>query len=249
MSDLYIPGVKSRFGTEELVENLMKLERVPRERAEKNVENHRESRATWQDVGRRISGLREAARTLYSFQNPFNDRIGNSQDESVLSATATRQADEQERNFTVEQLASADRFLSNPLSTDYSVPAGDYRFTIGEREISFPYRGGSLQNFIDTVNRRGGTNLKASLIGLQPGTRSLLIESLITGSQNRLGFDGAALELAIETGMAKRVDSREEAPSLDPQSLSGVSRPHSTDGVSLSEGTLRGRLSPAGGRE
>ena len=38
MSDVYIPGVRSRFNSEKIIEDLMKLERVPKERAERNVE-------------------------------------------------------------------------------------------------------------------------------------------------------------------------------------------------------------------
>ncbi len=238
MSDLFIPGINNRYGTDELVENLMKVERIPKERAEKNVETQKEIKTHWQEVGRRISSLREAARTLYSFQNPFNDRIGVSADESVVTLSPTRQADEQKRRIEVHELARADRFLSRPLDSDHAVPAGDYAFSIGEELIEFPYRGGTIKNFVDTINRRGADRLKASLISVQAGSPSLLIESLKTGTENRLGFQGAALDLAIETGLVASVDSREERPSLDPQSLAPVSRSEARTGLSLSEGVL-----------
>lgn len=238
MSDLFIPGINNRYGTNELVENLMKVERIPKERAEKTVESQKEIKSHWQDVGRRISSLREAARTLYSFQNPFNDRIGISADESVVSLSPTRQADEQKRSIEVRELARADRFLSRPLQADYEVPAGDYVFSVGKELIEFPYRGGTIKNFVDTINRRGADRIKASLISVQAGSPSLLVESLRTGSENRLGFQGKALDLAIETGLAARIDSREERPALDPDSLKPVSRTEVHSGLSLSEGVL-----------
>lgn len=214
MSDLYIPGVKSRFGTDDLVENLMKLERLPKERAEKTVETQKEIKSNWQDVGRRIAGLREAARVLYSFQNPFNDRIGISDNESIVSATATRQADEQQRRFTVSQLASADRFLSEPLAKDANVPAGTYTFSVGEKKISLPWRGGGIQNFIDSLNRRGSGDLKASLLSIQAGSKSLLIESLISGKENGLNFEDAALDLAVDIGMLQKIATASEEIAL-----------------------------------
>jgi len=55
--------------------------------------------------------MRESARFLYSFQNPFNDRLALSADESVITASATREAAEQSYRFTVKQTAQADRFL------------------------------------------------------------------------------------------------------------------------------------------
>ena len=39
MSDIYVPGLKSRFDTNKLVDDLMKVERIPKERSEKNIEN------------------------------------------------------------------------------------------------------------------------------------------------------------------------------------------------------------------
>jgi flagellar hook-associated protein 2 len=128
-----------------------------------------------------MTALRESARSLYSYQNPFNDRIVNSSNESVLTGTAVRDALEQDINFTVKQIAQADRFLSNPLDESYRVESGNYTFTVGSEEISFDFRGGTLREFVDTLNRRGRDKIQASLIAVRPGNRSLLIESRVTG--------------------------------------------------------------------
>ncbi|MDR1429667.1 MAG: flagellar filament capping protein FliD [Spirochaetaceae bacterium] len=205
MSDIYIPGVKSRFNTEQLVEDLMRVERVPRDRAQSHVETLREEKTYWQDVGRRITSLRESSRLLYSFQNPFNDRVVRSSNDSVLTGTATREASEQERGFIVKQVAQADRFLSSPLEENYRIPEGTYSFSVGDENISFNFRGGSLRDFTEALNRRGRDKIKAGIITVQPGTRSLLIESLVSGAANRLGFSGASENLAIETGMVQKV--------------------------------------------
>jgi flagellar hook-associated protein 2 len=201
MSDVYIPGVKSRFNTEKIIEDLMKLERVPRDRAAKDVEDLQAQKTYWQEVGRRITSLRDSAKLLYSFQNPFNDRIVVSQDESVLTGTAVRGTMEQERNFIVKQTARADRFLSSPLDGSFRVEGGNYTFSVGEDEIAFNFRGGSLRDFADTLNRRGRDKIRADLIAVDPATNSLLIESLVTGAEKRLGFFGEAEKLALETGM------------------------------------------------
>jgi len=86
MSDVYMPGVKSRFNSEKIIEDLMRLERVPKERTERNIENLQTQKGYWQEVGRRINSMRDSARFLYSFQNPFNDRLALSTDESVMTA-------------------------------------------------------------------------------------------------------------------------------------------------------------------
>ncbi|MDR3124039.1 MAG: flagellar filament capping protein FliD [Treponema sp.] len=204
MSDIYVPGVKSRFDTDKLIEDLMKVERVPRNRVEKRVETLETEKSYWQEMGRRMTALRESARQLFSFQNPFNERMVVSQDASVIGAVATREAAEQKHQFTVKQLAAADRFISSPLDETYKVPNGTYSFSVGDDRISFAFRGGTLREFADALNRRGKEKLQASLIAVEPGTKSLLIESLLTGEKNHLGFYDDAETFAARIGMAER---------------------------------------------
>ncbi|GBU28430.1 flagellar hook-associated protein FliD [Treponema sp. R8-4-B8] len=201
MSDVYIPGVKSRFNSDQVIDGLMKIERIPRDRAQNNIDALRVQKGYWQEVGRRINALRESARQLYSFQNPFNERLGNSSDESVITAIANRDALEQTFTFTVKQTAQADRFLSQPLDEKTRIEAGTYSFSVGNDEITINYRGGTLKNFVETINNRGRNKISASLITVKSGTISLLIESKLTGSENRLIFSQDAAALATRIGM------------------------------------------------
>ena len=201
MSDVYMPGVKSRFNSEKLIEDLMKLERAPKERTERQINDLETRKGYWQEIGRRIHSLRDSSRFLYSFQNPFNERTALSSDDMVISAAATREASEQSYRFTVKQIAQTDRFLSPPLEEQFRVESGTYAFSVGNEEIAFQFRGGTLKDFTDTLNRRGQDKIGASLVAVRPGTKSLLIESKIPGAENRLGFSGAARDLALRTGM------------------------------------------------
>jgi len=206
MSDVYIPGVRSRFNSEKLVEDLMTIERVPRDRVQKNIDTLQLQKGYWREVGDRITSLRDSSRLLFSFQNPFNDRIVRSGDESVISAIASREAIEQSMRFTVKQIALADRFLSQPLDEKMRVEAGTYKFTVGSDEISINYRGGLLRDFVDVINRQGRDKIGASLISVQAGTRSLLIEAKQTGEGNRLGFSGDMINLSIDVGMMTKAN-------------------------------------------
>lgn len=216
MSDIYIPGVKSRYDTDKLIEDLMRVERVPKERAQKNVESLKTEKTNWQDIGRRMTSLRESARTLYSFQSPFTERIVTSADETVITGTAGRDAAEQERNFLVKQIASADRFLSKSLPENYSVAGGTYTFGVGKEKLSFAFRGGSLKDFAEALTKRGRDLLRADVVTVEPGTRSLLIESLKTGTINRLTFKEDAEKLALATGMVEKIDSVSRNLATDP---------------------------------
>ena len=237
MSAIYVPGVRSRLNTDQVVEDLMKLERVPRDRVQGNVDNLQVQRGYWQEVGRRISTLRESARNLYSFQNPFNERVAKSADSSVLTASATRDAIEQKLNFTVKQIALADRFLSQPLDEKARIERGNYAFKIGNDEIAIDFRGGTLREFVDTINRRGRDKIGASLISVQSGTRSLLIESKLTGSQNRLDFAGDTTALAVQLGMMEQGNDTSRNISISNESVRKSGQ--NAANVTVSQGVLQ----------
>ncbi|MDR1277191.1 MAG: flagellar filament capping protein FliD [Treponema sp.] len=243
MSDIYVPGVKSRFNTEKLIDDLMKVERIPKERVEKNVENLETQKTYWQEIGRRVNSLRDSARLLFSFQNPFNDRIAGSSDESVITGTATREAAEQDYRFTVKQTAQADRFLSPPLDNSFTVEGGTYTFTVGQDEISFNFRGGSLKEFTEALNRRGRDKIGASLIAVERGAKSLLIESKVTGAENRLGFSGDAEKLAIRAGLVEPVYSSRRDISLDTRTVR--INPAASGEASVEDNILRVRAGAA----
>ena len=231
MSEIYIPGINSRFDTDKLVENLMRIERIPLDRVERNVESLQNQKTYWQDLGRRMNSLRESARMLFSYQNPFNDRIVASQEDGIIGGNASREAVEQERTFTIKQIAQADRFLSQPLEESYRVESGTYAFQVGTEEISFAFRGGSLREFAETLTRRGREKIQASVITVERGSRSLLIESLVTGAANRLIPSEDAEQLALAIGMMARVnDSRRDV--LFPNESLG-------EGITLEDEALR----------
>jgi flagellar hook-associated protein 2 len=214
----------------------MRLERVPKERTERNIENLQTQKGYWQEIGRRINSMRDSARFLYSFQNPFNDRLAFSSDESVISASVTREAAEQSYRFTVKQTAQADRFLSSPLDEKMKIEAGNYNFTVGDEKISINYRGGTVKDFVDAINRRGKDKISASLIAIQSGTKSLLIESKITGTANRLGFHDDAAKFAIKNGMMEQGnDTRKDIAITENTVKSGGAQPN----ISINDGILK----------
>lgn len=205
MSDVTIPGVTSKYDTQKLIEDLMKVERIPKTRAEDQLKSLQKEKTVWLDVNRGISRARESARTLFSYQNPFNERTAKSSDEAVLTATASREALEDEHSLVVRQVATADRFLSARLAADYKVPAGEYAFTVGEKKVSLKYSGGTLRDFADSLTRKGTDLLRARVVPVSKTEQSIVIEALKTGSKNRLGFEGASKDWALAAGLVEEV--------------------------------------------
>jgi flagellar hook-associated protein 2 len=215
MSDITIPGTGTdKYGTQKLIEGLMKAERIPRDKTAEQIKALETQKSVWTDFNKNLTTLRQNAEGLYSFRNPFNERIAKSSNEEVLTATATRQALEQTRTVLVKQAAAADRFLSSELPKEYKVPAGSYAFTVGQKRVELRFSGGTLQEFADALTRKGGDLLRAQVVSIKTDTRSLVIESLKTGAENRLGFEGDAVKLGLDLKMIERVSSSKQE--LDP---------------------------------
>lgn len=238
MSDIYIPGVSSRFDTAKMIEGLMKIERVPRDRLEKEIEDLQTQKGAWQDIGTRMVNLRESARGLYSYQNPFSERVVSSTQEDAITGTAERNADEREYRIEVKQAASADRFASKPLDKELQIPAGEYGFSVGEETVTISFKGGSLKDFATAVERRGKGLVSASTIQAMPTTTTLIVEAKKTGSDARLAFTGDSEKLALDLGIASRVDTKERNFSLQASSLRPLAGALDRTLVSAADGEL-----------
>lgn len=192
MSDFSIPGVNDKYKTNELVNSLMEVERIPLKREQEKIDGFKFEQESWRRVNQYMSMLRDSSRSLFSFDNVFNNRAILSNDEGVLTATAGRNADVGKHSFTVLQIAQADRFLSDKIPKDFKVDAGNYVFKVGEKSVKVNWKGGTIDEFIASVNRRDAKVIRLSLVGAKEGEKNLLVESQITGENNKLVFEEAA---------------------------------------------------------
>jgi flagellar hook-associated protein 2 len=238
MSDLSIPGVTDKYNTQKIIDALMAAKREPLTRLEKDLAVEQQKKSAWQDIIRKASGLRDTARVLFGFQNPFNDRVAASTDERALIAKASRQAVEETKKILVKQVATADRFLSQSLPRDFTVDAGQYTFKIGDKQVSLPWKGGSLRAFADALNARGGDLLSASVVNDTTSTQVLLIEGKLTGSANRLSFLDKAADLAVKSGMLQRSQSGARQLTVDQKTLAQWTKPITPESFQVQGGTL-----------
>jgi len=224
VSDIMIPGItNSGIDTDGMVEDIMEAERAPVTRMEERIDTYEEERAAWQELERRVSNLQDASRLLFGFDNPFNDRIATSSDESVLTAVAERNAPEGRTRVSVRQLAEADRFISRNLPDDFQVAAGRYGFRVGESEEFFNFAGGTLEAFAQAVNRRAGDLVNARVVRNTANSRVILVEAKATGSANQLSFLEAARDFALEASILEEVIDRIVEPPIQAGTVGGTS--------------------------
>ena len=205
MADINIPGVSDKYKTNDLVKSLVEVERLPLKREEEKLEGLKTEQANWRRVNQYMSSLRESTRSLYSFNNPFNERIAESSDERSVTATADREATVESFKIDVDQIATADRFLSGNIDKNTRIPEGTYQFTVGEKTITYRFKGGKIFEFSEGLNKRGNGIIKSSIIGVSKNESALLIESLKTGEENKLIFENESLNLAIDLKMVQKI--------------------------------------------
>jgi flagellar hook-associated protein 2 len=243
MSDLTIPGVTSKYNSEKSIKALVETERIPLQRLESERITLQDQKAVWLRLNQKIARVREGARDLYGFQNPFDNKIAKSSDDSILTATAARTAVEEKLSIRVKQIASADRFLSRSLPRDFQAPAGRYRFRIGEEELKLDFRGGSLKELAAAINAKGGSLLAASVVEDTPGTQVIVIESKKTGSRYPLSFHDQAAAFGEQAGLLERSPTAGRTLPIGKDTVSAWSKPLSAEAMKIAEGVLS--LGPA----
>ena len=202
MADLSIPGVNNQY--EKLVEAIMKAERLPREKVATELEKYKGYLSFWQSLNQFSTQVRDVSRSFYSFNNPFNEHVAISSNESSITALATRDAKEQVAKIAVKQIASVDSFLSAEVSKDMKVEAGTYIFRVGEKTLELKWNGGNYKSFMQAINRRGKDFISVSEVKVTPKTTAILISSSLLGEKNKLSFDGDALPWALKMGFLKK---------------------------------------------
>lgn len=238
MSDISIPGIKSKYNTEEIIKNLVEVEKIPLKRMEESVNLYKTQAGTWREINQGLTRLRESARGLFGFQSPFGDRTAVSSDPRVISAAATREAAEGRITLEIRKIASGDKFLSRDLDLDHSIPQGRYGFRVGEEEFRFNFRGGKLSAFAQALNDRAAGLVRAQVVRNTPNSQVLLIESLKTGSANPLTFLDDSTALGERTGMIERDFAGSRTVSLVPENLRSWDRPMPSPGTVLRDGSL-----------
>ena len=208
MAGINIPGVTDKYNTNDTVEKLMQVERIPLVREQKQLETYKAEQDAWRDINTKLSSLRDSTKTLYSYENPFNNKLTTSTEENAITAEANRSAEIQSFKVDVIQAASSDRFLSAELDTDFKVAQGTYTYKVGDKSININWKGGSLKDFSTSINKRGNGVIKSSIIGASAGKKSLLIEAIPTGKENRLIFENDAKKFAFDSGMIEKIKAQ-----------------------------------------
>ncbi|MBF8437860.1 flagellar filament capping protein FliD [Halanaerobiaceae bacterium Z-7014] len=142
VTGISMTGMASGMDTDEIVNELMQLERVPIQRMEFEKEEISTIQEQWQTVNQQLQGLKGSFDDLAS-RSIYNDMSASSTNEDAVSVSADSSADAGNYAINVEQLAQAHSVYgvkfesgSEPINSEENQEtgvtiSGDETFTIG----------------------------------------------------------------------------------------------------------------------
>jgi len=202
MSDINLPGISSDIDVKGIIDKLVKVESKKLDSLENTKELFNKEKSAWTNLGNKIKDVQDAARSLYGFRSPFDDKIAASSDENILTATVSRIAAPSTTAIKIEQVAQKERIISDPIETSRIFDRLPLKIRVGEKEIEIYFNGGRIENLSDAVNKQAGDFLISKLTGDTKETSVLILESKNTGKKNRISVtDDQTLNFFKEIGL------------------------------------------------
>ncbi|CAI8998181.1 Flagellar hook-associated protein 2 [Brevibacillus sp. IT-7CA2] len=127
-----ISGMASGMDTEKIIKDLMKAQREPVNRLQRNKYSVEWKRDAYRDMNTILADLQNSMKSL-RMSGSFNKKIASSENDTIASAKVAGKPSLSSYSIEVESLAKAGtppKAEFNPASTDPKVPIGGSNFTI-----------------------------------------------------------------------------------------------------------------------
>ena len=144
----------SGMNTQQTINDLMRVERIPLQRIQRQNQVHELKAQAWEQVRNRTRMLEDRTRLLYSFAGSFAIKSVVSSDPGAITGQAAPNVQEARQNIEVLQLASKHQVHTNPLP-DGRMAAANFTIRIDGRDTACEFRGGTPQDLLDLLKQKG----------------------------------------------------------------------------------------------
>lgn len=175
----------SGINTHELVEKLVELEKAPIERLRQSETILKSETEALEELRRKTKKLQESLRVLSSFEAAFEQKKVESEPAGFIEGTANKKAEVGHYKLEILSLATSLAFASKNLAKDYTVKGGK----IGFNDKTAEFKGGSLYDFRDFLNRQFKDEIVAKVVQIQEKENTLVIEGKKTGREGKLKIE------------------------------------------------------------
>lgn len=207
-----IGGIASGLDTEDIITQLLQLERQPMKQIERRQDDLREVDDAWGELNTKLSSLRTATDAIGRLDR-FDDMVQvSSSNEDAVSVTRTGTTDTGSQSFTVTQLAmskqvhNADSFASG----DAALDGRELSITVGDTTHDLTAELGAdatLDDLVQAVND-ADIGVRASALQVASGDHQLVLDAEATGSEGTFDVDLAA-STGWDDGFATTQDAQD----------------------------------------
>ncbi len=206
MPQIYnLPGTSNNINIKDIIDKLVKAEgqRIETYKKEKDFLDKRKTALV--ELNNKLKKLQESAKNLYGFRSPFEDKIAESSDNTVLTATATRIAIPSRINIKVLQIATNERIVSDSVDNTEIFDPFELKINVGDKSLSIDFEGGNLSELADAINKGGKDLLTAKIARDTADTSVLILESKKTGKDYKISTnDKETLSLFEKIGLFEK---------------------------------------------
>ncbi len=187
MADLSLDGLASGRGTEEMINQLMKIEQKPIVNMQKEKLSLEENKNAWRDVNSRLDKLEDKL-TQLKLSSTFTSRTTSSSNEDVATASAATDASTGTYDITVNDVAQKQRVSGTQLSNIDSAFQDEFASFPASSNVTIDGQSmeitetDTLKTVRDNINENI-TGADASIVD-----NHLVLESSETGVENQLGI-------------------------------------------------------------
>ena len=199
---IYFSGIISGIDTEELIRQLMNIERRPIRLMQQKVSRIEEQQSAWRDVNTRLSNLETKLKDLLD-ANLYSAMKASSSDEKVATASVRSSGVPATYTLDVERLAQNHVMAGGPLAKDWTLQAGgtlELQVGDGDVETITLQAGASLHEVAKAINEQA-KNVRASVVNVDGENLRLVLEGVATGEKATIAFAETDEELLGELGL------------------------------------------------
>ena len=212
-----LTGLASGLDTAAMIEQLMKLERQPYVKMEKQKEVIGYQKDIMRAMNTKLDALKTAASEL-SLAAGFNISGTTSSNKDIVGVTASDNAAKGVYNVEVTSVATNHVVKSNSISVAGNDLTGNHTFTIihGDKELkvnidttAHDTNDTVLNKIVSEINGNSSIGITASVVETTPGNKTLTFTTTDTGTANAIttgsAKDGTKVVLNDETGLLSKL--------------------------------------------
>lgn len=197
---VYFSGMISGLDTEQLIQQLMALERRPITLMKQKMSRIEEQQSAWRDVNTRLSNLESKLKELLD-DDLFTGMKASSSAEAVATASARPGAAPATYRLEVKQLAQAHVVAGGPVAEDWKLSGeGTLRLRVGsgEAETVTLQAGASLHDVAKAINEQA-EGVRASVVNVDGENLRLVLEGLTPGAGQEITVEEPPEGLGLGT--------------------------------------------------